>query len=101
MAGDDAADGGRRPAAGGHDQALFSDSYGDVKGWEESLRATYVAPFGLGAYMLQNFVPGHVIYSFGAPTRSPKRCVPPSLTGRGSAGEASRSRWRCGSRSLP
>ena len=53
--------------AGVIDQALFSDSYGDVKGWEESLRATYVAPLGLGAYMLQNFVLGHVIYSFCAP----------------------------------
>jgi hypothetical protein len=53
--------------AGVIDQSLFSDSYGDVEGWEESLRATYVAPLGLGAYMLQNFVLGHVIYSFCAP----------------------------------
>ena len=53
--------------AGVIDQALFSDSYGDVRGWEESLRATYVAPLGVGAYMLQNFVLGHVIYSFCAP----------------------------------
>jgi hypothetical protein len=53
--------------AGVIDQALFSDSYGDVRGWEESLRATYVAPLGLGAYMLQNFVLGHVVYSFCAP----------------------------------
>lgn len=53
--------------AGVIDQALFSDSYGDVKGWEESLRATYIAPLGLGAYMLQNFVLGHVVYSFCAP----------------------------------
>ncbi len=53
--------------AGVIDQALFSDSYGDVRGWEESLRATYVSPLGVGAYMLQNFVLGHVIYSFCAP----------------------------------
>jgi len=53
--------------AGVIDQSLFSDSYGDVEGWEESLRATYIAPLGLGAYMLQNFVLGHVIYSFCAP----------------------------------
>jgi hypothetical protein len=53
--------------AGVIDQSLFSDSYGDVDGWEESLRATYIAPLGLGAYMLQNFVLGHVIYSFCAP----------------------------------
>lgn len=52
--------------AGVIDEALFSDSYGDVRGWEESLRATYVA-LGLGAYMLQNFVLGHVVYSFCAP----------------------------------
>src|SRR3954470_23327792 len=50
--------------AGVIDQSLFSDSYGDVRGWEESLRATYIAPLGLGAYLLQNFVGGHVIYSF-------------------------------------
>jgi hypothetical protein len=53
--------------AGVIDQSLFSDSYSDVKGWEESLRATYVAPLGLGAYMLQGFVVGHVVYSFCAP----------------------------------
>ena len=53
--------------AGVIDQSLFSDSYGDVEGWEESLRATYIAPLGVGAYMLQNFVLGHVIYSFCAP----------------------------------
>jgi hypothetical protein len=53
--------------AGVIDQSLFSDTYGDVEGWEESLRATYIAPLGLGAYMLQNFVLGHVIYSFCAP----------------------------------
>jgi hypothetical protein len=53
--------------AGVIDQSLFSDSYGDVKGWEESLRATYIAPLGVGGYMLHNFVLGHVIYSFSAP----------------------------------
>lgn len=53
--------------AGVIDQSLFSDSYGDVKGWEEALRATYIAPLGLGGSMLQSFVLGHVIYSFCAP----------------------------------
>jgi len=53
--------------AGVIDQSLFSDSYGDVEGWEESLRATYIEPLGVGAYMLQNFVLGHIIYSFCAP----------------------------------
>ena len=53
--------------AGVIDQSLFSDSYGDVKGWEESLRATYIAPLGVAGYMLQTFVLGHVIYSFSAP----------------------------------
>jgi hypothetical protein len=53
--------------AGIIDQSLFTDDYGDVKGWEESLRATYIAPLGFGGYMLQNFVLGHVVYSFCAP----------------------------------
>jgi hypothetical protein len=53
--------------AGVIDQSLFSDSYGDVKGWEDSLRATYIAPLGLGGFMLQGFVVGHVVYSFCAP----------------------------------
>jgi hypothetical protein len=53
--------------AGVIDQSLFSDSYGDVKGWEDSLRATYIAPLGLGGSMLQGFVVGHVVYSFCAP----------------------------------
>ena len=53
--------------AGVLDQSLFSESYEDVRGWEETVRATYVAPLGLSAYMAQNFILGHVIFSFAAP----------------------------------
>ena len=53
--------------AGVLDQSLFSESYDDVRGWEESVRATYVEPLGLSAYMAQNFILGHVIFSFAAP----------------------------------
>ena len=31
------------------------------------MRATYVEPLGLSAYMAQNFILGHVIFSFAAP----------------------------------
>lgn len=53
--------------AGVIDQSLFTDNYGEVKGWEKSLRDTYISPLGVGAFFLQNFVLGHVVYSFGAP----------------------------------
>jgi hypothetical protein len=53
--------------AGMIDQALYADSYGDIAGWEESLRSTYIAPLGIGGFMLQNFLLGHVVFSFGAP----------------------------------
>jgi hypothetical protein len=53
--------------AGVIDQSLFAERYGDVRGWEESVRATYVAPLGVSAYMAQNFVLGHVAFSFCAP----------------------------------
>jgi hypothetical protein len=49
------------------DQALFSDSYRDIAGWDDSLRATYIDALGLSAFMSQSFVVGHVIYSFCAP----------------------------------
>ncbi len=53
--------------AGVIDQSLFTDSYGEVQGWEQTLRATYIGPLGIGAYMAQSFVLGHVVYSLGAP----------------------------------
>ena len=53
--------------AGVVDQALFADSYGEVRGWEETLRATYVDPFGIAAFPAQNYVVGHVLFSFCAP----------------------------------
>ena len=53
--------------AGVVDQALFADSYGEVKGWEETLRATYVDPLGIGAFPAQNYLVGHVLFSFCAP----------------------------------
>jgi hypothetical protein len=53
--------------AGAIDQALFADSYEDVSNWEETVRATYVAPLGLAAFPAQNFIVGHVLFSFCAP----------------------------------
>jgi hypothetical protein len=53
--------------AGVVDQALFADSYGEVKGWEETLRATYVDPLGIAAFPAQNYVVGHILFSFCAP----------------------------------
>lgn len=53
--------------AGVIDQSLFAERYDDVRGWEETVRATYVAPLGVSAYMLQSFVLGHVVFSFSAP----------------------------------
>jgi hypothetical protein len=49
------------------DQSLFADSYADVKNWEQTLRATYVDPLGIAAFPAQNFVFGHVLFSFCAP----------------------------------
>lgn len=53
--------------AGLVDQSLFANGYDNVSGWDETLRATYLAPLGIGAYYAQAFVLGHVIYSFCAP----------------------------------
>ncbi len=53
--------------AGVIDQALFADSYADVRNWEETVRATYVAPLGIPAFPAQNFIVGHVLFSFCAP----------------------------------
>ncbi|MDA0184067.1 hypothetical protein OJ997_27410 [Solirubrobacter phytolaccae] len=53
--------------AGLLDQSLFAERYDDVRGWEESYRATAIEPLGVSAYMLQNFLLGHIVYSFCAP----------------------------------
>lgn len=53
--------------AGAIDQSLFADSYADVSNWEETVRATYVAPLGVAAFPAQSFVVGHVLFSFCAP----------------------------------
>ena len=53
--------------AGAIDQSLFADSYADVSGWEETVRATYIAPLGIAAFPTQNFIVGHVLFSFCAP----------------------------------
>jgi hypothetical protein len=49
--------------AGVLDQSLFAERYGEVRGWEESFRATAIAPLGVSAHMLQSFIVGHVVYS--------------------------------------
>ena len=49
------------------DQALFSADYRDIEGWAESRRGTFIETLGFSASMAQNFVLGHVIYSFCAP----------------------------------
>ena len=53
--------------AGVIDQALFADNYEDVRNWEETVRATYVAPLGIAGFPAQNFTVGHVLFSFCAP----------------------------------
>ena len=53
--------------AGVLDQSLFAERYDSVRGWEDSFRATSIPPLGVSAYMLQNFLLGHVVYSFCAP----------------------------------
>lgn len=53
--------------AGLLDQSLFAERYDSVRGWDESFRATSISPLGVSAYMLENFLLGHIVYSFGAP----------------------------------
>ena len=67
--------------AGVIDQSLFAESYDDVRGGRRTVRATSVGPFS--AYMLQNFVLGHVIFSFCAPIALAEAVRPRSRTGRG------------------
>jgi hypothetical protein len=53
--------------AGVVDQSLFSTDYRQIEGWDESYRATLVAPLGISAFNLLNFVGGHVVFSICAP----------------------------------
>lgn len=53
--------------AGVIDQSLFATSYRGYDDWDEQLRATFVAPLGVGAASALNFLVGHVVWSFGAP----------------------------------
>ena len=49
------------------DQSLFSTSYQDYRGWEETREATLVPALGISLFNTYNFILGHVIFSFGAP----------------------------------
>jgi hypothetical protein len=53
--------------AGVVDQSLFSTDYRQIEGWNEGYRATLIAPLGISAFNLLNFVGGHVIFSICAP----------------------------------
>jgi hypothetical protein len=53
--------------AGLVDQSLFSADYREIEGWDESYRATLIAPLGISAFNLLNFVGGHVVFSICAP----------------------------------
>ena len=53
--------------AGVVDQSLFSTDYRQIAGWEESQRATLIAPLGISAYSALNFLSGHAAYSMAAP----------------------------------
>lgn len=53
--------------AGVVDQSLFSTDYRQIEGWDESYRATLIAPLGVSAFNLVNFVGGHIVFSICAP----------------------------------
>lgn len=53
--------------AGVVDQSLFSTDYRQIAGWDASYRATLVAPLGISAANVLNFVGGHVVFSICAP----------------------------------
>jgi hypothetical protein len=53
--------------AGVIDQSMFTEDYRDLSGYESSFAATRVAWLGVSAYLTQNFVVGHVVYSFCGP----------------------------------
>lgn len=53
--------------AGVVDQSIFAEEDDLVRGWEESVRRTYVDPLGLSAFNALSFLVGHIVYSFAAP----------------------------------
>ena len=53
--------------AGVFDQSLFSVDYRQIEGWDETFRATLIAPLGVSAVNLANFVGGHVIFTLCGP----------------------------------
>lgn len=53
--------------AGVIDQSIFAEEEDTVRGWNASVRRTYVDALGVSAFNTVQFVIGHVIYSFAAP----------------------------------
>lgn len=53
--------------AGVVDQSIFAEEDASVRGWEESVRRTYLDPLGLSAFNALSFLVGHIVYSFAAP----------------------------------
>ena len=66
--------------AGVIDQSLFSVDYRQIDGWDEAFRATLIAPLGLSAVNLANFVGGHVIFSLCGPIALIEAARPQSAT---------------------
>lgn len=53
--------------AGVIDQSFFAEESDLVRGWDESVRRTYIDPIGISAFNALSFTLGHVIHSFAAP----------------------------------
>ena len=53
--------------AGIVDQSLFNTSYRDLDQWSEYVNPTLLPGLGTSAYLLTNFVAGHMIWTFGTP----------------------------------
>jgi hypothetical protein len=49
------------------DQSLFSADYQGYEGWQEGRAATFIPVLGISALSADNFVVGHLIFSFAAP----------------------------------
>ena len=66
--------------AGVFDQSLFSVDYRQIEGWDEKFRATLIAPLGVSAVNLANFVGGHVIFTLCGPIALIEAVRPRSAT---------------------
>ena len=53
--------------AGIVDQSLFNPPYRDLDQWSEYVNPTLLPGLGTSAYLLTNFVAGHMIWTFGVP----------------------------------